>query len=138
MKTYKCIRCKQQMGRGSFYKDMTRPNRDFTHPKCKDCCRIEYRERRQKKKETFLRKEKKYYLKHKKEIVEKRNVWYHKNKDKASAHNAVKVALYKGLLVRKPCEVCGSIKSQAHHPDYSKPLEVKWLCILHHMREHAK
>lgn len=36
-----------------------------------------------------------------------------------------------GVLVRQPCEVCGS-KAQAHHNDYSKPLEVRWLCPLHH------
>lgn len=47
-------------------------------------------------------------------------------------------AVASGRLVRKPCEVCGSPRSQAHHPDYSKPLDVIWLCAPHHAAEHAK
>ena len=37
---------------------------------------------------------------------------------------------------RKPCEVCGNPKSHGHHEDYSKPLEVKWLCHKHHQLLH--
>jgi len=53
--------------------------------------------------------------------------------EKQAARNAVKQALAKGTLKRLPCEVCGSISSEAHHEDYSKPLEVEWLCNLHHV-----
>jgi hypothetical protein len=41
-----------------------------------------------------------------------------------------------GLIDVKPCEVCGA-KAEAHHDDYSKPLEVKWLCSKHHRRVHC-
>ena len=44
----------------------------------------------------------------------------------------------RGILVKKPCEICGEIKSQAHHTDYRKPLEVKWLCFKHHREEHGQ
>ena len=37
-----------------------------------------------------------------------------------------------------PCEVCGDPKADKHHPDYSKPLEVVYLCRLHHVKEHGK
>jgi hypothetical protein len=37
----------------------------------------------------------------------------------------------RGKLVEQPCEVCGA-KAEMHHPDYSKPLEVRWLCTRHH------
>jgi len=48
-------------------------------------------------------------------------------------------ALKRGELERKPCEVCAKIeKVHAHHDDYSKPLEVRWLCPLHHKAEHMK
>jgi hypothetical protein len=30
------------------------------------------------------------------------------------------------------------VSSQGHHPDYSKPFEVVWLCQLHHSEEHRK
>ena len=38
---------------------------------------------------------------------------------------------------RQPCEVCGE-KAQAHHPDYDQPLNVRWLCSIHHGMEHWK
>lgn len=56
--------------------------------------------------------------------------------DRHAAQMAVTHALRNGTLVRQPCEVCGIEKSEAHHFDYSKPLEVKWLCKEHHTDEH--
>lgn len=44
-------------------------------------------------------------------------------------------ALRDGKLTRQPCEVCGSA-AQAHHDDYSKPLDVRWLCTTHHAEWH--
>lgn len=52
--------------------------------------------------------------------------------DKYKARNAVSNALRDGRLQRGACEVCGADKVQAHHDDYSKPLEVRWLCFKHH------
>lgn len=46
-------------------------------------------------------------------------------------------AIRDGRLVPRPCEVCGEIKVDAHHDDYSQPLSVRWLCRKHH-REHHK
>lgn len=53
------------------------------------------------------------------------------NPDKYKARTAVSNALRDGRLIRQPCRVCGK-KAQAHHEDYSKPLEVDWLCFKHH------
>jgi hypothetical protein len=41
-------------------------------------------------------------------------------------------------LKRQPCEVCGIIDADAHHDDYAKPTEVRWLCRSHHRKHHAK
>lgn len=50
---------------------------------------------------------------------------------------AVGRAVRDGRLVRQPCEVCGATeKVQAHHDDYSKPLDVRWLCPKHHAEWH--
>ena len=53
-----------------------------------------------------------------------------------AARVAVGNALRDGRLTRKPCEVCGKERAQAHHCDYSKPLEVMWLCPKHHAAWH--
>ena len=46
-------------------------------------------------------------------------------------------AIRNGDLVRQPCEVCGTTRNiNAHHDDYEKPLEVRWLCASHHVRHH--
>lgn len=42
------------------------------------------------------------------------------------------------VLERKPCEVCGATKVEAHHDDYEKPLEVRWLCKQHHSEVHTR
>lgn len=45
------------------------------------------------------------------------------------------VYLYRGKIDRLLCEVCGE-DAEMHHPDYSKPLEVIWLCRAHHKELH--
>jgi hypothetical protein len=58
--------------------------------------------------------------------------------EKIAAHKAVKIALSSGDLKRKPCEKCSAEKAQAHHEDYSKPLDVNWLCSTHHAERHVE
>lgn len=55
---------------------------------------------------------------------------------KRAAHVMVGNALRCGQLNRQPCEVCGVEKAHAHHDDYSKPLDVRWLCPTHHAEWH--
>jgi hypothetical protein len=46
-------------------------------------------------------------------------------------------AIRKGVLKKMPCEVCKTeIDVQAHHDDYTKPLDVRWLCRKHHAEHH--
>lgn len=58
--------------------------------------------------------------------------------EKQEARQQVRIAVRSGAMVRKPCEVCGEPKTEAHHEDYSKPLEVMWLCHVHHRKQHYK
>jgi hypothetical protein len=51
------------------------------------------------------------------------------------AHAAVAKAKREGLLIPGPCELSDETchgRVEAHHDDYDKPLEVRWLCIHHH------
>lgn len=66
--------------------------------------------------------------------------YYRKTKGRGvkRAHTLVARALAACRLVKLPCQRCGEKRSEAHHPDYSKPLEVVWLCHPCHMKEHRK
>lgn len=60
------------------------------------------------------------------------------NPDRYKAHTAVSNALRDGRLVPWPkCAVpdC-DCAPEAHHPDYSRPLDVVWLCDSHHKAAH--
>ncbi len=45
-------------------------------------------------------------------------------------------AVRTGKVTPAPCWVCGA-KAEAHHPDYSRPLDVVWLCVEHHRQAHG-
>ena len=104
-------------------------------------------------KENYRKWKRAYYLKNReKELERKRkyrstpkgkiatrksweNAWKN-SKHKILARKQVQKAILRGKLIRKPCVKCGVKKSDAHHPDYSKPLEVIWLCETHHYELH--
>ena len=54
---------------------------------------------------------------------------------KQRARSAAYRALRNGLLVRQPCETCGSFEAQMHHDDYDQPLVVRWLCRRDHFQQ---
>lgn len=77
---------------------------------------------------------KRYDIKHGSEI---KSTWRDRNPKKRYAHEQVAYALKTGRLVRHVCAVCGD-GAQAHHDDYDKPLDVRWLCPLHHKAWHTE
>ncbi len=60
-----------------------------------------------------------------------------RDKQKKNARNMIRNHIARGKLTRQPCEKCGLPNAHAHHDDYSKPLEVKWLCPQHHKEVHS-
>ncbi len=63
--------------------------------------------------------------------------WKRRNRRKDHAHGAVRTALRTGRLIKRPCEVCGAARVEAHHPDYRRKLLVQWLCKRHHAAVHT-
>jgi hypothetical protein len=53
------------------------------------------------------------------------------------AHRLVASAIKAGELVRQACVQCGMPNGEAHHEDYSRPLDVTWLCRQCHARVHV-
>lgn len=68
--------------------------------------------------------------------VESARIYQSKNPKKIKAHKKVQKAVASGKLKKQPCEVCGERMSQGHHCDYDKPLDVMWLCQVHHSEWH--
>lgn len=63
--------------------------------------------------------------------------WRQKNPQAYRAQTAVSNAVRDGRLAKLNCEFCGSDQVHAHHKDYSRPLDVIWLCAKCHHRLHA-
>jgi len=57
---------------------------------------------------------------------------------KQKARMMLRQGIQSGKVIRGNCEKCGNPNTHGHHSDYSKPLQVKWLCALHHTEEHKK
>ena len=56
-------------------------------------------------------------------------------KKRIRARTRLNHAVRDGKLERLPCVVCGDV-AEAHHEDYNKPLDVTWLCRMHHRIYH--
>ncbi len=131
-----CQRCNKEKP----YEDFTK--RKTSKDKLSYWCRQCFKEVNNKNYERNAEYYREYYrnrshLPRMKEILKRAFVkWRGKNPEKYKAYNAVTVAVRSGKLKRLPCEICGSARSHAHHHDYSKPLDVRWLCALHHKMEH--
>jgi len=61
-----------------------------------------------------------------------------RNPIKQHARNLLQSAIRWGKIIPQPCVKCGEKIVHGHHPDYSKPLDVLWLCRTHHMELHRK
>lgn len=59
-------------------------------------------------------------------------------KAKLLARSKIRNAVRAGKFDRLPCAVCGELKAEAHHEDYSKPFDVLWLCRKHHSQLHLE
>lgn len=64
--------------------------------------------------------------------------WRERNPEKVWCHAALKSAMRRDLVQQQPCSKCGDPNSEAHHPDYSRPAHVIWLCRRCHKAEHRK
>ena len=66
--------------------------------------------------------------------------WRQRNPIARTAHIRVGTARRQGKLMPCPCEWpgCRETRVDAHHDDYSQPLEVTWLCRKHHKARHRQ
>lgn len=109
---------------------------DYT---CKTCCAISLREWRAKNRErsreywrTYISDEARRQRKR-----DSHNAYAKRNRHKINARFKVRNAIIAGKIVKAPCAHCGDPVTFAHHTDYSKPLDVVWLCMPCHRLEHV-
>ena len=122
----KCCRCHKEKKEEYFYKDKSRKNGFY--PACKEC-----EASRRLKRIDYL---KDYYKKHKKYFQKKWRYWHDTNRKQFNAVHKTGRSKRNGKITQEPCIVCGSLLTEAHHDDYSKPLDVIWLCLKHHIWLH--
>ena len=79
-----------------------------------------------------------YRNKHKESWNKYQSEWRKNHPQHAAAHWTVNNKIRQGSLERQPCEVCGKHKAHAHHDNYSKRLDVRWLCPKHHSSYHRE
>ena len=51
-------------------------------------------------------------------------------------YRQLRTALRAELVIKEPCQICDNPGVAGHHEDYSKPLDVIWLCSKHHYAVH--
>lgn len=64
--------------------------------------------------------------------------WRFNNPKKRRVHTMTRKAIKSGRIVKQCCEVCGKNYVHAHHDDYDKPFEVRFLCPSHHREWHVE
>ena len=62
--------------------------------------------------------------------------YYKKYPERGKAHKAVQTALLNGKLVKGICISCSEEKTEGHHENYDKPLDVMWMCHSCHKKYH--
>lgn len=146
----RCFKCGVEKFRTEFYAHSKMG--DGLLGKCKSCTRNDTANRvsrKQKEVDWVLKEAERCRIKQRpknktnKETAEYRNERSEKYKqkypDKTKARYLVSNALRDGRLIKQPCEICGQIEDvEGHHEDYSKPLDVNWLCVIHHAERHVK
>ena len=164
--TMKCKTCNAEKPNDDFWSDSRRPSGLFAECKvCGRKRALEWRHRnierarqnslrynkehrenislqarawRRRSKEKIRETDRKQYMKNivlRKTISEK---YRSDHPEREKAHSLFKSALRSGKVIRPAkCEMCGdSCKPHGHHPDYSKPYDVIWLCSSCHSLLH--
>lgn len=150
MKT--CFKCGAEKPLTDFYKH--KGMKDGRVNKCKECNKNDVRENRAENVEYYRGYDAKRYKDDPKvrarharyqkteagraSAAKSRGKWLANNADKRAAHVILGNAVRDGRVDRPDtCSECGSAgRIEGHHEDYTKPLDVIWLCRNCHTEAH--
>ena len=135
-----CSKCREWKPETEFYRD--KRTKDGLKCQCKKChCETTVstrdKDKHRKSNMMFMRR----LSENEPERV--RKYWRGKKEtdpEKLRARAALNSAVRSGKIVRPDsCQDCGAVGMvYAHHPDYSKPLSVEWLCSECHGKRHRR
>ena len=129
-----CKKCASILPRSGFYGTLS---------ECKTCTKKRvalYVAEKKKDPQWVIAERKRCRLKSRKYRDEGRAKALPKGRDnkRRKANGVVNNAIRSGRLQKQPCTICGEKRAQAHHEDYSKPLDVIWYCVRHHNDRHIE
>jgi hypothetical protein len=151
-----CFKCGAEKNLSEFYKHKGMADGHLN--KCKECTRLDVKERAESPEMIeIIREEKRLWArtargsetlknyssslqgKEKQRLAKK--LWNINNKKKVECNRMVNNAVRSGFLKKpKQCQVCSAEPKRihGHHCDYSKPLDVIWMCPSCHAEWHRK
>ena len=134
MKT--CTKCDVRKALVAF--SLKAASKDGYCPACKDCLNIQAKSYRKINSSVIVERQRTYYQSEAGKLTSQRGAARARVESpvKCRARSTMNNAIQSGKLIRLPCVQCGCIKSEGHHHDYSKPLDVIWLCKKHHTELH--
>lgn len=135
----RCFKCGKEKLITEFYKHPAMS--DGYLNKCKECTKNDVRKNYSKNHDYYLsyEHERKTRPERKKANLEYMHRKRERRAEMYKAHCAVNNAIRDGKIIPQPCEECGSaVRVEAHHEDYSKPLDVVWLCLWCHRKRHKR
>jgi len=129
-----CFKCKQVKCLSEFYKHSEM--KDGHLNKCKDCTKVDVLSHRNNNLEKIREYDR---ARGSRRTSEETKAYRNKYPKKCKAHYAVKRAIKSKKLFREKCTECGRTdNTHAHHDDYDKPLNIRWLCPPCHFAWHTK
>lgn len=129
----KCFKCGCEKPLSEFYKHNQMADGHVN--KCKECNKNDVATHRAENIEKIREYDRK---RGNRQSYSYRKDYRDKYPKKCKAHAIVRRNIKNRNLYKEPCEICGNTKVVAHHDDYDKPLNVRWLCQAHHKQWHAK
>lgn len=136
--TKKCFKCEIEKDISLFYKH--KGMADGHIGKCKECTKNDVKKRyyNPDSLEKIIEYEKLRYKnpERKKKLLEYQRKRRLKFPEKNMSRQKIAKLLASGKINKERCIKCGNINTEAHHKDYSKPLDIIWLCRKHHKEIH--